>query len=62
MKLTRTLAGTLIMSAMLVALSGCEKQGPAEKAGESIDKATESLGEHIEETGEAIQDAAEGNK
>jgi len=55
------IAATLIMSTLLVALSGCQK-GPAEKAGESIDKATESLGEHLEETGEAIQDAVEGDK
>lgn len=61
MKPTRMIAATLIMSTLLVALSGCQK-GPAEKAGESIDKATESLGEHLEETGEAIQDAVEGDK
>lgn len=62
MKPTRTLAAALIVTSLLVALSGCQKQGPAEKAGESIDKATESLGENIEDAGDAIQDAAEGNK
>jgi predicted small secreted protein len=62
MKLTRTLASALVISAFLVALPGCEKQGPAEKAGESIDQATDSLGEKVEDAGEAIQDAAEGDK
>jgi hypothetical protein len=62
MKPTRTFAAALIMSTLLVPLSGCEKQGPAEKAGESIDETTESLGEQVEDAGDAIQDAAEGDK
>ena len=39
---------------------GCERKGPAEKAGEKIDEAVESAGEKIEEGGEAVQDAADG--
>ena len=63
MKSVTTLGAALIMSAMLVALSGCEKQeGPMEKAGKRVDNATESIGEHVEDAGEAIQDAAQGNK
>lgn len=62
MKLTRTFAAALIMSSLLVALSGCQQEGPAEKAGESIDQATESLGESVEDAGDAIQDAADGDK
>ena len=62
MKLSRMLSTALIMSTLLVALPGCEKQGPAEKAGESIDKATDTLGEKVEDAGEAIQDAADGDK
>lgn len=63
MESVKTLGAALVMSALLVALSGCEKQeGPMEKAGQSIDNATESIGEHVEDAGEAIQDAAQGNK
>ena len=63
MKPIKTLSAALAISALLVALSGCEKQeGPMEKAGKSADKATESLGEHVEDAGEAIQDAAKGDK
>ena len=63
MKSYKTLGAALVMSALLVALSGCEKQeGPMESAGKSVDNATESLGEHVEDAGEAIQDAAQGNK
>ena len=61
MKSVKTLSAALVMSALLVALYGCEKQeGPMEKAGESIDNATESVGDHVENAGEAIQDAATG--
>jgi len=63
MKPVQTISAALIMSALLVALPGCEKQeGPMEKAGQSIDNATESVGEHVEDAGEAIQDAAKGDK
>ena len=63
MKSVKTLSTALVMSALLVALSGCEKQeGPMEKAGKSVDNATESVGEHMEDAGEAIQDAAQGDK
>ena len=62
MKPTKTIATALIMVTLLVALPGCEKQGPAEKAGESIDNATEKLGKKVEDAGDAIQDAAEGDR
>jgi hypothetical protein len=63
MKSVKTLSAALIMSAFLVALSGCDKQeGPMEKAGKSVDNATESVGEHVEDAGEAIQDAATGDR
>ena len=62
MKSVKTLSAALVMSALLVALAGCEKQeGPMEKAGKSIDNATESVGEHVEDAGEAIQDAAKSD-
>ena len=62
------------MTALLMALSGCQKQeGPAEKAGkeidksveqagEKIDKAGQKLGEEVEKAGEKIQDAAKRDK
>ncbi|MGB7933831.1 MAG: hypothetical protein WCH04_16720 [Gammaproteobacteria bacterium] len=63
MKPVKTLSAAMVISALLVALSGCEKQeGPMEKAGKSVDNATESVGEHVENAGEAVQDAAKGDK
>ncbi|WP_300464553.1 hypothetical protein [Desulfobacula sp.] len=40
-----------------IALTGCEKKGPVENAGEKIDNAIESAGEAIEEAGDTIKDA-----
>ena len=36
---------------------GCEKKGPAEKAGEKIDHAISDAKDKAEEAGEAIEDA-----
>lgn len=70
MKFKNTMGTAVVMTALLAALSGCQKQeGPAEKAGQKIDQAveksaekidqtTEKLGEKIEKAGENIQDAA----
>jgi F0F1-type ATP synthase membrane subunit b/b' len=38
---------------------GCEKKGPAEKAGEKIDDTMSEALDKAEEAGEKIQDAAE---
>jgi hypothetical protein len=51
------------MSALLVALPGCQKQeGPAQQAGKKADKAVEQAGQQVEKAGESIQDAAKGDK
>jgi hypothetical protein len=55
MKLLNIITATLVASALLIAIPGCEK-GPAEKAGASIDNAVEKTGDQIEKTGDAIQD------
>jgi hypothetical protein len=61
MKLVNSVSTTLIMGALLVALSGCDRnEGPVEKAGKEVDQAAEQAGEKIEEAGEKIQDAVQG--
>lgn len=49
---------------LLVTLSGCQKEeGPAERAGKTLDNAVQEAGKKIEQAGEKIQDAAkEGQK
>jgi predicted small lipoprotein YifL len=51
---------TLLVIVALVALAGCERKGPAEKAGESIDKAGQAASRSIEKAGENVRDAAKG--
>jgi predicted small lipoprotein YifL len=63
MKLGKTVTATLVVSALLAALAGCQKQeGPAERAGKEVDKATDKAGQQIEKAGQNIQDAAKGDK
>jgi hypothetical protein len=62
MKLVNTVSTPLIIGALLLSLSGCDRnEGPVEKAGKEIDQAAEQAGDKIEETGEKIQDAAQGD-
>jgi len=51
---------TLFVMVALLALAGCQREGPAEKAGRSIDKAGEAASRSIEKAGENIRDAAKG--
>lgn len=63
MKLGKTVSAVVVMSAVLGALSACQKQeGPAERAGKQADKAVADVGQQIEKAGQSIQDAAKGNK
>jgi len=63
MKPGNSISTALAVSALLAALSGCQKQeGPAEHAGKEVDKATEQVGQKIEKAGESIQDTAKGDK
>ena len=54
-------ATTLLTGVMLVTLSACEPQGPAEKAGEKVDNAAGKAGEKVDDTmekaGDSIHDA-----
>ena len=62
MKLVNAVSTTLIMGALLLSLSGCDRsEGPVEKAGKEIDQAAEQAGDKIEEAAEEIQDAAQGD-
>lgn len=52
--------GLALLIAMLMGgVAGCENEGPAESAGESLDNAAESAGDSMEEMGEDVQDSAE---
>ncbi len=61
MKLIQITSAILFAGLLLIALPGCEQQGPAERAGENIDNAVEEAGDKIEEAGDAIKDSAQGD-
>ncbi|MEZ5573899.1 MAG: hypothetical protein R3E64_18075 [Halioglobus sp.] len=61
MKLMNNVGKVLMASVLLITVSGCQKsEGPAEKAGKSVDEAAQAVGDKVEDAGEAMQDAAEG--
>lgn len=58
MKLGKNVYVVLAAGALAAALAGCQKEGPAERAGKAMDKAVDNAGQQIEKAGEKIQDAA----
>ncbi|ADJ29389.1 hypothetical protein [Nitrosococcus watsonii] len=53
----------LVIIALLLAgsawLSGCEQEGPAERAGENIDQTMEDAGDRMEDAGDRMEDATD---
>ena len=54
----KTIMLMLCFLGSLFFMLGCEQEGPAEKAGKSVDESTEKAGEQLEQAGENIQDSA----
>jgi uncharacterized lipoprotein YehR (DUF1307 family) len=64
MKSVTIVSAALVMSALLVALWGCQKQeapaehaGNAERAGTAVDNAVESAGDQMKKAGDSVKDA-----
>ena len=61
-RITRHLVGAakgFFVTALLIAalgILGCEKQGPAEEAGEKIDQAADDAGNKMEEAKQSLTD------
>ena len=53
----KTINAALIFGFVLIAVAGCQKEGPAERAGTTIDNAASKVGEQVEKAGEAVKDA-----
>ena len=63
MNFDKTARTSLALAALLVALSGCQKQeGPAERAGKEVDQAVDKVGQQIEKAGDKIEDATRRDK
>ena len=50
----------LFLAVILAALVGCQREGPAEKAGRQIDDAGRAASRSIEKAGENVRDAVKG--
>ena len=53
---------TLIVMIALAALVGCQREGPAEKAGRNIDNAASKAAKGIENAGDKVRDTVNGKK
>jgi len=61
-KVVRIACSTAVLALVLTVVPGCQKEGPAERAGKQVDQATEKVGQQIEKAGDSIKDAAHGGK
>ena len=57
-KIGKSIVAALVLGILAAGLSGCKKEGPAERAGKEMDKAAEKAGQQIEKAGDKIMDAA----
>lgn len=61
MKKQLFIPNVLVAIGLSVLLTGCEKEGPAEKAGAKIDNVIEETKENLQQTKETIQDKIDQN-
>jgi hypothetical protein len=59
MKINKQLVIAALAAVAFSGLPGCEREGPAESAGEAIDEAVEDAGEVMEDAGEAAEETVE---
>jgi hypothetical protein len=55
-KFAQSTITALIVIVLMLGLSCCTKEGPAEKAGKEIDKTVEKAGDQIEKAGDKVRD------
>ena len=47
----------LALGALVAGMSGCKKEGPAERAGKEIDRTAEKAGHEMDRAGDKVKDA-----
>ncbi|WP_136523709.1 hypothetical protein [Geomonas ferrireducens] len=50
-KLSKVMVAALVLGSMIAGVTGCKKEGPAERAGKEIDKSVEKAGKEIDKAG-----------
>jgi len=58
----RTLLIAVLFGCLSIGVLACEKEGPAEKAGEKVDQTVEKAGDKMEAAGEAVKEKSEEAK
>jgi predicted small lipoprotein YifL len=58
----KTLISLIAVAALVSTLAGCEREGPAEKAGRQVDRAADKAARSVEKAGDNIRDAVNGKK
>jgi predicted small lipoprotein YifL len=48
-KISRSFLAAMVLSTLFIALAGCQKEGPAERAGKAMDNAAEKTGDKIKD-------------
>ncbi len=61
-KFIKTAGTALIIGVLFATVPGCQKEGPAERAGKEVDNTVEKVGQQIEKAGDSIQDATKSDK
>ena len=61
MKVNSGIAAAIALSFAVAGLAACDRDGPAERAGEKMDNAAKNVGEKIENAGEKIKDGVKKN-
>ena len=61
-KTKRSMVAALALSALVAGAFGCKKEGPAERAGKSIDQAGEKAGHEMEKAGDKLKDTVNDMK
>ena len=57
MKFNSGIAAAIALSFAVAGLAACDRDGPAERAGEKMDDAAKNVGEKMENAGEKIKDS-----
>jgi len=55
-KTSKGVVAALVLGSLIAGLTGCRKEGPAERAGKEIDRSAEKVGKEIEKAGEKMKD------
>ena len=57
MKFNSGIAAAIALSFAVAGLAACNRDGPAERAGEKLDNAAKNVGEKVENAGEKVKDS-----